>query len=296
MDQFTQHKLERPNGCHVSYFRLERNPAKPPVLCIHGITSSSRIFAAFVRNLTDYDGSILAVDLRGRCASFEGTPDVSTYRGLDDHIDDLQCILAAENVTSCIVVGHSMGAFVAAYLAYKHPSLVRSMVLVDAGYPRDAAASVSSESLEGVWRSLARLDMTFETIEAYSNFWGANIEQVSEDQRKSWMHEYDAQRQRLRHCKTTVMKDVEWLSTQFLTAPQMQEMRVPSVVIACGQGFGPGTVPLISDETLELMCSALRPEAKLRVAEATHYTIFAEPHVKHVCAFVHDNYPSANCN
>ncbi len=67
----------------------------------------------------------LAFDTRGIGTS-SGWPD-----SLEQMADDAAALLAQRAATSAEVVGHSLGGAVAMLLAARHPSLVRSLVLMD---------------------------------------------------------------------------------------------------------------------------------------------------------------------
>jgi pimeloyl-ACP methyl ester carboxylesterase len=109
------------------------------VLAIHGITSSSRTWPLLSYEL---DTPLVAPDLRGRGRSNRLPGPV----GLVTHADDCAAVLRAVTDQPVVVVGHSMGAFVATVLAARHPDLVHALVLVDGGLPfppADAAATLA---------------------------------------------------------------------------------------------------------------------------------------------------------
>jgi len=138
-----------------------------PLLAIHGITSSSRVWAPLARALSDR--RILAPDLRGRGRS----RDLAPSTGLRHHADDLAALLDARAHGPIPVVGHSMGAFVAVALAAARPDLVASLLLVDGGYPLTRPPGVSDDDLAGtVLGPIAeRLAREFPSREAYRDFW-----------------------------------------------------------------------------------------------------------------------------
>lgn len=146
----------------------------PVVLAIHGITASSRSWLALARLLPD--ARIVAPDLRGRARSnrAEGPYSLYTLR------DDLQHVLDTLDLGPVVVVGHSMGAFVAALLAAAEPRRVAEAVLVDGGFPlalpagltREALAALSPAALLGP--AFDRLTRIFPTREAYRDFWRAH--------------------------------------------------------------------------------------------------------------------------
>jgi lipase len=99
-----------------------------PVLAVHGITSSSRSWPFLAAAL---DNPVLAPDLRGRGRS-NGLPGPV---GMAQHAEDCAAVVEASGGAPLVVVGHSMGGFVASVLAATRPDLVRALVLVDGGLP-----------------------------------------------------------------------------------------------------------------------------------------------------------------
>jgi pimeloyl-ACP methyl ester carboxylesterase len=99
-----------------------------PVLAIHGITSSSRSWP-FVADALD--NPVFAPDLRGRGRSNHLPGPV----GMARHAEDCAAVVEAAGGTPVVVVGHSMGGFVAEVLAARRPELVAGLVLVDGGLP-----------------------------------------------------------------------------------------------------------------------------------------------------------------
>jgi len=140
----------------------------PVVLAVHGITGSHRAWAPVARHLGD-DVTFLAPDLRGRGAS----GDLPGPYGLTAHIEDLVAVLDHVGATSVVLAGHSMGAFLAARLAAAHPARVAAVALVDGGLVLPVPADMDPDTvLEMVLGpALARLRMTFESPDAYREFW-----------------------------------------------------------------------------------------------------------------------------
>lgn len=140
--------------------------AGTPVVAIHGITANLVSFAPLAERL---DAPVLALDLRGRGGS-RGLPGPF---GLVQHADDVAAAMTAAGFARAIVVGHSMGAFVAVRLAERHPERVERLVLVDGGLPlRPAGDGASPEDVLGP--AIERLSRTFPSREAYREFWRAH--------------------------------------------------------------------------------------------------------------------------
>ena len=134
----------------------------PPVLAIHGITASHRAWELVA---AAHAGPVIAPDLRGRGGS--GT--LPGPYGMAAHAADCVAVLDALGIDRATVVGHSMGGFVAAVLAHRHPARVGRLVLVDGGAPLRAPKDADLETALGP--AVARLDMRFASVEEYRDFW-----------------------------------------------------------------------------------------------------------------------------
>src|SRR5829696_9168399 len=167
-------KKERvPGEVELAIWRAGEGP--DPVVCLHGITAQHRAFNAAARHLSPLRG-LVGVDLRGRGDS--GKPE-SGY-GLEAHAADVVRVLDHLGLEDAVLAGHSMGAFVALKTALEFPDRVRALVLLDGGWlrversPEEMTEEEKQEAAaleEGLARAFRRLDMTFESPEAYLDFW-----------------------------------------------------------------------------------------------------------------------------
>ncbi|MGW4896745.1 alpha/beta fold hydrolase [Kitasatospora sp. NPDC004240] len=143
-------------------------PDAPTILAVHGITANGLAWYEVARTLAGR-ATLLAPDLRGRGASRT----VAGPYGLVRHADDVAAVITALGLGPTVVVGHSMGAWVTALAAVRHPGLVRRVVLVDGAVSFPLPAGVGEEdALAAVLGpALARLSMTFPDRQAYRAFW-----------------------------------------------------------------------------------------------------------------------------
>jgi pimeloyl-ACP methyl ester carboxylesterase len=143
----------------------------PVVLAIHGITSTSRSWLAVAGALGDAV-ALAAVDLRGRGAS-NALPGPF---GIDNHVRDMIAVIDALGVERAVVVGHSLGAYIAAALAIAHADRVEALVLVDGGLTIPLPTGTDPERfLEAfLGPAIARLTMTFPDRDAYRAWWAAH--------------------------------------------------------------------------------------------------------------------------
>jgi pimeloyl-ACP methyl ester carboxylesterase len=82
-------------------------------------------------------------------------------------------VLDALDVDRALVVGHSMGAFVAVVLAHRHPDRVSRLLLVDGGLPLAVPEGIELDALitAVLGPTAARLSMRFANTEEYLAFW-----------------------------------------------------------------------------------------------------------------------------
>jgi pimeloyl-ACP methyl ester carboxylesterase len=140
------------------------------VLAAHGITASAMSWRAVARALPP-QWQLVAVDLRGR----GGSADAPGPYGMDRHADDL--IAIAEGLARPIVLsGQSMGAYPALRAAVRRPDLFTKLVLVDGGLPLPLPPGIDPDAALSavVGPAIARLAMTFESEQAYLDFFRAH--------------------------------------------------------------------------------------------------------------------------
>lgn len=137
------------------------------VLAIHGITGSHRAWPYVADLLPQF--RIVAPDLRGRGRSNH----LPAPFGMQQHAEDCAAALDALHVDHALVVGHSMGAFVATTFAAKNPTRTDALLLVDGGLPLALPPGMDVDQVIAatLGGSFARLSMTFATHEAYRDFW-----------------------------------------------------------------------------------------------------------------------------
>lgn len=165
-------------GGELAVFRLGADAPAPPVVAIHGITSTSRTWLE-VATALEGRAALLAVDLRGRGDSRALPPPF----GIDAHVADVIAVLDAFGLSRAVIAGHSLGAYIAARLAVLHPDRVQSLVLVDGGLTILESEGADPEQFMQAFLgpTLDRLEMTFADREAYRAWWRAHPAVASAD-------------------------------------------------------------------------------------------------------------------
>ncbi|MFE7509956.1 alpha/beta hydrolase [Streptomyces sp. NPDC057540] len=135
----------------------------PAVIAVHGITGNSLSFGAVAERLGDVD--LYAPDLRGRAHS-AGLP--APY-GIPAHVEDILVLLENLGLRQVLLLGHSLGAFVAALAAARHPERFPRVVLVDGGlgFPVPGGANLDEVIESVIGPAMRRLRTTFPDRDAY---------------------------------------------------------------------------------------------------------------------------------
>jgi pimeloyl-ACP methyl ester carboxylesterase len=141
-----------------------------PILLIHGFASNHRINwvnPRWVETLTQAGRRVVAFDNRGHGQSEK------LYAPADYHADlmvrDAANLLAHLGIELADVMGYSMGARIASFLALSRPSLVRSLILGglgdrlvrDGGLPDAIAEALEAPSLDSLADPTQRLFRAF---------------------------------------------------------------------------------------------------------------------------------------
>jgi pimeloyl-ACP methyl ester carboxylesterase len=137
-----------------------------PILLIHGFASNHRmnwVGPRWVETLTGAGRRVIAFDNRGHGQSEK------LYAPADYHLDlmtrDAANLLAHLGVERADVMGYSMGARIASFLALAEPSLVRALILGglgdrlvrDGGLPEAIAEALEAPSLDSLTDPTQRL-------------------------------------------------------------------------------------------------------------------------------------------
>ncbi len=105
------------------------NASAPPLVCVHGYTSSAEAFNGFARRFRDRF-HIVALDVRGHGESAWSPGGAYTYR---DQASDLAAFADQQGLGSFVLVGTSMGGIIAMTYAMTHGARLRALVLNDVG-------------------------------------------------------------------------------------------------------------------------------------------------------------------
>jgi lipase len=159
-----------PDGNISVWHRPPKDETETAVL-IHGLSGNSRWWHSVIEHLPEAMG-LIALDVRGRGFSVDSPApyDLSTIA------DDVARCLDHFGLERAVVAGYSMGGWIAALFGLNHPDRVVRLVLVDGGLPIPMDGDEDPESfIEAmVGPSLQRLEIEFDTEEAFFDYWKAH--------------------------------------------------------------------------------------------------------------------------
>ena len=116
------------NGLRVHYLDWGP-PSAPPVVCVHGYTSSAQAFNAPARHLLDRF-HIMALDVRGHGESAWSPTEAYQY---DDQVSDLVEFVDQLGLEQFTLIGTSMGGIIGMAYAGAHPERLARLVINDIG-------------------------------------------------------------------------------------------------------------------------------------------------------------------
>ncbi|GAB3929333.1 alpha/beta fold hydrolase [Larkinella terrae] len=93
---------------------------KPAIVLIHGHGVDASIWDAVYEGLAS-DHSVVKPDLSAQ----------TSHETMEAYAEDLYSLLQAAQIQSCVLIGHSMGGYIALALADQHPKLVSGLVLLN---------------------------------------------------------------------------------------------------------------------------------------------------------------------
>jgi len=256
---------------------------RDPLVCLHGITAQHRAFNATARHLGPSHG-LVGLDLRGRGDSDK--PE-SGY-GLATHASDVVRVLDHLGLEDAVLVGHSMGAFVALRAALSSPERVRALVLLDGGWPRvesppgEMTGEEEREARaieEGLARAFRRLDMVFDSPEAYLDFWfpdrGLTMDDLPPDLADYYLYDLEevGDGYNPKASRAAAEEDSPSVASTGPTVAEMRAVACPVALVRAEQGFFPDTDPLVSNQARDAMAGSLDIREEVLVEGANHYTL-----------------------
>jgi lipase len=247
-----------------------------PIVALHGLTASHVNFIGIAERLSGRR-PIFAPDLRGRGDSDK--PD-GPY-GMAQHARDVAVAMRAMGLSKSLVVGHSMGAFVATALAAQEPDLVAGLILIDGGYvPAFTGAANAQQGLDAALAlRITQLRQTYPSREAYRQFWRSQPH-FPPGEWNSWIEAFldyeiggEPPNLQPKASEGAVRADLMEGFQREQIVGRLQAIRVPVIMLRAPAGFVPGQPPLFPEAVIEEMRAVLPAMQAETIPDTTHYTI-----------------------
>ena len=246
-----------------------------PLVGLHGLTASYLNFIGVAARLSGRL-PLLALDLRGRGDSEK--PE-GPY-GFVQHAKDVAAAMRSFGLGPSVIVGHSMGAFIAAALAAQFPELVSGLVLVDGGYVPDRSSGVAADAAvnAALLERVTQLRETYPSREAYVALWRGKPH-FPADAWGPWVQaflEYEVGGDgpvKPKAYDAGVVADLAEGMRRDEIVSRLRALRVPTLLMRAEAGFLPTQPPLFPDSRRDEIL-ALSPHIEDRkIPGTTHYTI-----------------------
>lgn len=279
--------VEVPDGS-INVWSRVAGAGAPTAVLIHGLTGTSRWWAKVIEHLPP-DMGIIALDVRGRGASADAPP---PYH-MAELADDIARCLDHFSIDRAIIAGYSMGGWIAAVFGGRHPGRVERLVLVDGGLtlPRDPDADPEEIIRAMVGPSLARLDIVFDSEEAFFDYWKAHpaVENHWDDSMRPALR-YELRQTADGFSVVANPEAIEMGARQITVDPATrsagESVEVPTHLIVVERGTADqegGLVPLATAES----AVAANPHLTMEYLEGlNHYTLMLGPGAPLVAAAV----------
>jgi pimeloyl-ACP methyl ester carboxylesterase len=246
-----------------------------PVVALHGLTAN---FLNFVGVAEQLEGRrpLLAFDLRGRGDSDK--PE-GPY-GLAQHARDVAAAMREFGLGPSIVIGHSMGGFVAMALAAQNPELVERVILIDGGFVINPQAGAKPDAAvsAALAERINQLTRWYDSRDAYREFWRAQPNFPPEEW-NPWVEKFldyevagDEHVQPKAKQSGVIVDLMEGTKTDEIIG-RVRAVRAPITLLRAETGFTPVQAPLYPDSIMhEIRAHAPQLEER-KIPGTTHYTL-----------------------
>jgi pimeloyl-ACP methyl ester carboxylesterase len=246
-----------------------------PVVAIHGLTASFLSYIGIAERLAGRR-PLFGLDLRGRGDSDK--PE-SGY-GMAQHARDVAAAMLTLEFKPSVIVGHSMGAFVATALAAQNPELVSGVIMIDGGYVPDLPVGVDSNQILNATLALriSQLRETYDSRAAYLDFWRSQPNFPPEEW-NPWLEAFLSYEVggdsavRPKASEPGVRFDVEEAFKRDEIIGRLKSLRVPVLLIRAEKGFAPDQPPLFPDSIMAPFRECVPGMREVTIHGATHYTV-----------------------
>lgn len=240
---------------------------KGTIIGIHGLTGN-RLQLRYYAEKFSPEYRVITMDVRGRGNSDDGETNSSIF----EHAKDVEGLIEALEIENPILMGYSMGAFVATIVASRNKNIQKVILL-------DGAATMSEHQRPIVEPSLGRLSKHFESKEEYVQQVGDSYEGlgITKGPKLTEVLEYEIEDHgdywENKASESTIRKDWEsfW---EFDVEEYAPTITVPVLLVQCSGGIGKNP-PLFLPEHYKRTISAIK-DIEVVISDSNHYTMVFE--------------------
>jgi len=218
--------------------------------------------------------SILALDLRGR----GHTDKPPTGYSLQHHTRDIFYLLNDLDLKQVILMGHSLGAYVALAFAAAYPDRVEKIVLVDGGgeLPRDQWDKIDL-AIKPSWD---RLGQVFPSFEAYiENLKQASILQPWSQEIENYFR-YESEEVeggvRSRSHRGHILEDKQYVQ-QAAASEYYPKLNCPVLILRATDGIFSRDDLVLPEAAVDRMISEILDARRVDIQGTNHYSILFQP-------------------
>ena len=244
-----------------------------PILCVHGLTANCRCWDLIASSLVP-ENNILAMDLRGRGLSDKPSSGYS----LQHHIQDIFCVLDDLRQERIVLMGHSLGAFIALAFAAKYPERTEKIILMDGGgqLTQDQWDKVTL----AIKPSLDRLGQVFPSFAAYvANMKLAPFLQPwSQALEDYYRYESEAVEGgvRSRINPANIIEEVQNIQ-QEVPAKYYPKVTCPVLILRATDGILSNDDLVLPESAVERMVSEIPDALRIDIKGTNHFSILLQP-------------------
>jgi len=196
------------------------------------------------------------------------------------HARDVAAAMQTLGYGPSVIVGHSMGAFVATALAAQNRELVSGIIMIDGGYVPDLPVGVDSSQMLDATLALriSQLTRTYDSREAFLAFWRSQPNFPPEEW-NSWTEaflDYEVSGDTTVRPKASagaVRMDIAEAFKRDEIIERLKSLSAPVLLLRAERGLEPKQPPIFPDSVMPLFRECV-PEMKEEIIRGTtHFTL-----------------------
>jgi len=253
------------NGIRLRY--LDHGGDGPVLVLAHGLSANAHFFDGLCAAGLSPALRVLSFDLRGR-----GLSDKPDDYSMAAHGADVVGALDALGLERVVLGGHSFGGLLTYFVAAHHPERVERALVID------VPGSVDPSVMDQIRPSLARLELTYPSRDAYLDFlralpyfedggWDDTVEAFFDAELEDLPSGEVRSRCRAEHIAAAAQGtlDLDW-------PPLIARVQCPTLLVRTVEPYGPPGSPPIMDRAGAEQALALLRDGRLLEVAGNHLT------------------------